>query len=95
MNSFGMYKGNKFQDRIREKLLTSLNAMIHGDEATTTVAVAGMLYSAAFYDGMSPFKDQLDLHNQCLLSNVKYQSDRIFETLKSRITERRENEKKV
>lgn len=88
MSAFGMYKGKRFQDRIRKKLLGFLDATIRGDEDTLTPNIAGM-YSAAFYDAMSLFRDQLDVHNQCLLSNVKYQSDKIFYTLKSKITEKR------
>jgi hypothetical protein len=83
MTEFGMYGGKKFQDKIRTKLLALLDAMIRGDEGGT-VTMAGM-YASIFYDGMSPFKDQLDLHNRCLLANVKYQSDNIFRELHSRV----------
>lgn len=83
MTEFGMYKGKKFQDNIRTKLLALLDAMICGDEGGT-VTMAGM-YASIFYDGMSPFKDQLDLHNRCLLANIKYQSDKIFRELHSMV----------
>lgn len=92
MTAFGMYGGKKFQDNIRTKLLLLLDSMIRGDETTTTVTIAGM-YSANFYDGMSPFRDQLDLHNQCLLANVRYQSNKIFKTLHSKVNRERGNEK--
>jgi hypothetical protein len=77
MAIFGMYGGKKFQDKIREKLLLLLDKMIHGEEDTGTVTMTAM-YSWAFCDGIDPFKDQLDLHNRCLLSNVEYQSDKIY-----------------
>lgn len=83
MTAFGMYGGKKFQDKRREKLLSLLDSMIHGDEMGT-VTMAGM-YSSIFYDGMSPFKSQLDLHNQCLLENVRYQSSKIFRELHGRV----------
>lgn len=83
MTAFGMYGGEKFQNKRREKLLSLLDAMIHGDEMGT-VTMAGM-YCSAFYDGMIPFKDQLDLHNQRLLENIRYQSNKIFRELHSRV----------
>ena len=75
MTAFGMYGGKKFQDKQREKLLRLLDVMIHGDE--DLVNYAGM-WASAFYEGTSPFKDQLDLHNRCLLSNTMCQSDKIL-----------------
>lgn len=84
MTGFGMYKGKKFQDEQRDKLLKLIDAMMRSDEVATIYA--GMC-ADAFHKGMNPFRDQLDLHNQCLLSNVKYQSDKIFVTLKRHIRE--------
>ena len=84
MTAFGMYGGKKFQDKIRTKLLLLLDSMIRGDETKMTVSMAGM-YSSNYCDGMSPFKDQLDLHNRCLLKNVRYQSNKIFRTLHDKL----------
>lgn len=85
MTGFGMYKGEKFQDEQRQKLLKFMNIMIHGEEVA--VMYAGMC-AEALYDGMNPFRDQLDLHNRCLLLNAKYQSDKIFKELEMRRVER-------
>ena len=86
MNGFGMYQGKKFQDEQRKKLLTLLEVMIHGDE-DMLVMYTGM-YAWAFCEGMGAFRDQLDLHNRCLLSNAEFQSDKILKGLKSRRVER-------
>jgi hypothetical protein len=75
MTTFGMYGGKKFQDKQREELLSLLDAMIHGDEAGTVTMAGTVLF---FYERMSQFKDRLDFHNQCLLANIRYQSDKIF-----------------
>jgi hypothetical protein len=91
MATFGMYGGEKFQNKRREKLLGLLDSMIHGDEMGT-VTVAGM-YGSAFYEGMIPFMDQLDLHNRCLLENVRYHSNKIFRELHSRVNRESGDEK--
>ncbi len=86
MAAFGMYKGERFQDRQRKKMLKLIDRMIRNEELAITFSA---LCADSFYDGMSPFRDQLDLHNQCLLSNVKYQSDKIFVALGMKIELRR------
>ncbi len=77
----GIDKEEKFQTEQREKLLMILDTIIHGDEEI--IYIAGV-YALAFHDGMNPFKDQLDLHNKCLLSNIKYQTDKIVNAIQEK-----------
>lgn len=81
MTECGLYKEEKFQSEQRDKLLMILDTIIRGDEEV--IYIAGV-YALAFYEGMSPFKDQLDLHNRCLLSNIKYQCDKIIISLQEK-----------
>ncbi len=69
-----MYQGKRFQDAQRRELLAIIETMIRGDESMIRYSA---IYASAFYNGMIPFRDQLDIHNQCLLSNALFQSDKI------------------
>lgn len=82
MNSFGMYKGKKFQDGQRKKLLMYIGQMVRGADDTIVTIIA------AHCDGMFPFRDQLDLHNRCLLSNAMYQVNEATKVLTNEFMEK-------
>jgi hypothetical protein len=82
MNGFRMYKGKKFQDGQRKKLLMYIGQMVRGADDTIVMVIA------AHCDGMFPFRDQLDLHNRCLLSNAIYQINEATNRLADELMEK-------
>lgn len=81
-----MYKGKKFQDKQREKLLMYIGQMVRGADDTIVMIIS------AHCDGMFPFRDQLDLHNQCLLSNAIYCCNNAADRLANELMEKCEQE---